>query len=147
MRIKAQTRNVAETKDFAKAFAVALKPGMIVLLSGDMGSGKTTFVKEVSKALGAKEEVTSPTFSLLNIYQAKFPIYHFDMYRLSSAEEATSLGFEEFFDPESLDGVCFVEWAENVSGLINHADFLVKITKISVTRREFEIMEGKDVGY
>lgn len=136
-----QVNGLEQTKEVAKAFAKSLKSPMIVLLNGDLGSGKTTFVKEVVKALGCDDLVTSPTFTLLNTYNAKFPIYHFDMYRLSSAEEANSVGFEEYFDKHTLDGVCFVEWSENVEGLIGEVDFVIDIQKKGENERVF-IIEG-----
>ena len=142
MRIKMQINNLNETKEFASAFAKILKPGMIVLLKGDLGAGKTTFVKEVVAALNSKDLVTSPTFTLLNTYDAGFPVYHFDMYRLESAEEAMNVGFEEYFDKNTLDGVCFVEWPDNVDGLINDIDYIVEITKDSDTRRTILVKEG-----
>lgn len=126
----------------ASAFANALKPPMVVLLKGDLGSGKTTFVKSLVKHLGCDDLVTSPTFTLLNTYNGKFPIYHFDMYRLSSAEEGRNIGFEEYFDKSHLDGVCLVEWPENVEGLINDVDYEITITKDDDKRRTFVIKEN-----
>ncbi len=141
MRIKMEVENLEQLKALGGAFAKALKPPMVVVLQGDLGAGKTTFVKSVVEALGSKDVVTSPTFTLLNTYDAKFPIYHFDMYRLSSAEEAMGVGFEEYFDKTLLDGICFVEWPENVEGLISSVDFVVDIRKKSDTERTF-IIEG-----
>lgn len=135
--------NLEQTKDLANAFAKVLKPPMVVLLTGDLGAGKTTFVKDVVSALGCDDLVTSPTFTLLNTYNAKFPVYHFDMYRLSSAEEAMNVGFEEYFDKNTLDGVCFVEWPENVEGLINDVDYVIEIEKNGDLRRTVTIKEGK----
>lgn len=135
--------NLEQTRDLAKAFAKVLKPPMVVLLTGDLGAGKTTFVKDVVFALGCEDLVTSPTFTLLNTYNAKFPVYHFDMYRLSSAEEAMNVGFEEYFDKNTLDGVCFVEWPENVEGLINDVDYVIEIEKNGDLRRTITIKEGK----
>lgn len=143
MRIKMELANLEQTKDLAKAFAKVLKPPMVVLLTGDLGAGKTTFVKDVVSALGCDDLVTSPTFTLLNTYNAKFPVYHFDMYRLSSAEEAMNVGFEEYFDKNTLDGVCFVEWPENVEGLINDVDYVIEIEKNGDLRRTVTIKEGK----
>lgn len=145
MRIKMDISDIKQTKQLAEAFAKALKAPMIVLLTGDLGAGKTTFVKEVVAALGGKDLVTSPTFTLLNTYEAKFPIYHFDMYRLSSAEEAMAVGFDEYFDKSRLDGICFVEWPENVEGLIKDVDFVVEILKQSEIKRTFVIKEGAHV--
>ena len=133
--------NLEQTRDLAKAFAKVLKPPMVVLLTGDLGAGKTTFVKDVVFALGCEDLVTSPTFTLLNTYNAKFPVYHFDMYRLSSAEEAMNVGFEEYFDKNTLDGVCFVEWPENVEGLINDVDYVIEIEKNGDLRRTVTIKE------
>ena len=135
--------NLEQTRDLAKAFAKVLKPTMVVLLTGDLGAGKTTFVKDVVFALGCEDLVTSPTFTLLNTYNVKFPVYHFDMYRLSSAEEAMNVGFEEYFDKNTLDGVCFVEWPENVEGLINDVDYVIEIEKNGDLRRTITIKEGK----
>lgn len=104
MRIKMDISDLKQTKALATAFAKVLNVPSIVLLTGDLGAGKTTFVKEIVAALGCNDLVTSPTFTLLNTYDAKFPIYHFDMYRLASAEEASSVGFEEYFDKSRLDG-------------------------------------------
>jgi len=146
MKIKMEAGSLSQTRDFAQAFAKAIKPPMVILLNGDLGAGKTTFVREVAKALGSKDEVTSPTFTLLNVYSAEFPIYHFDMYRLSSAEDAMNVGFEEYFDKNTLDGVCFVEWAENVEGLIKEVDYEVEILKVGDTRRTFIVKEGEDAG-
>lgn len=143
MRIKMELANLEQTRDLAKAFAKVLKPPMVVLLTGDLGAGKTTFVKDVVFALGCEDLVTSPTFTLLNTYNAKFPVYHFDMYRLSSAEEAMNVGFEEYFDKNTLDGVCFVEWPENVEGLINDVDYVIEIEKNGDLRRTITIKEGK----
>ena len=131
MKIKTEIDSLKQTEELASVFAKIVKPPMVILLNGDLGSGKTTFVKSVVKALGCDDLVTSPTFTLLNTYNAKFPIYHFDMYRLTSAEEAMNVGFEEYFDKKSLDGVCFVEWAENVEGLIREIDYEIDSIKDS----------------
>lgn len=141
MKLQMETNSLAQTRELAKAFSKVLKAPMVILLNGDLGAGKTTFVKEVVNALGSNDLVTSPTFTLLNTYSASFPVYHFDMYRLSSAEEAMNVGFEEYFDKGRLDGVCFVEWAENVEGLINDVDYEINIEKLGDTKRRFTIKE------
>ena len=145
MKAKMTISSMGQLQELAKAFASVLKAPMIVLLKGDLGAGKTTFVKAVAKALGSENEVTSPTFALLNTYQTKnFPIYHFDMYRLESAEAARELGFDEYFDKSRLDGVVFVEWPENVEGLIKATDFEVAIQKVDDRRRTFIISAKKN---
>ena len=141
MRIQMDVHNLEQTDALAKAFSKVVRPPMIILLNGDLGSGKTTFVKSLVKYLGSDNVVTSPTFTLLNTYSGKFPIYHFDMYRLSSMEEALAVGFDEYFDKKRLDGICLVEWAENVEGLINSVDFVIDIQKITDKQRKFIIRE------
>lgn len=143
MKLQLTANNLKQTDEIALAFSKLINPPMVILLNGDLGSGKTTFVKSLVKALGSDEVVTSPTFTLLNTYQAKFPIYHFDMYRLTSMEEALAVGFDEYFDKKSLDGVCLVEWAENVEGLISDVDFIIDIEKIGEQVRKITITEGK----
>jgi len=141
MKLQMETNSLGQTRELAKAFSKVLKAPMVILLNGDLGAGKTTFVKEVVAALGCDDLVTSPTFTLLNTYDAVFPVYHFDMYRLASAEEAMNVGFEEYFDKNRLDGVCFVEWSENVEGLINDVDYEISIEKLGDTKRRFTIKE------
>ena len=141
MKLQMETNSLGQTRELAKAFSKVLKAPMVILLNGDLGAGKTTFVKEVVAALGCDDLVTSPTFTLLNTYDAVFPVYHFDMYRLASAEEAMNVGFEEYFDKNRLDGVCFVEWSENVEGLINDVDYEINIEKLGDTKRRFTIKE------
>ena len=143
MKIQMEIHNLKQTDAIARAFSNIVKPPMVILLRGDLGSGKTTFVKSLVEYLGSDDVVTSPTFTLLNTYNGKFPIYHFDMYRLSSMEEAMAVGFEEYFDKKHLDGVCLVEWAENVEGLINDVDYIVEIEKIGDNERKFNILEAK----
>lgn len=144
MKIQTKISSLSETQALATAFAKMLQPPMIVLLTGDLGSGKTTFVKSVVSALGSTDLVTSPTFTLLNTYQTqKFPVYHFDMYRLEGAEEARASGFEEYFDKSTLNGVVFVEWPENVEGLIENPDFVIEFEKTPDDKRIVTIVEGK----
>lgn len=113
------SKNVRETIKIAENLAKTLKNPAIILLHGDLGAGKTHFVKGLAKGLKDKSQVTSPTFTIMNAYeQGKMPIYHFDMYRLNSADEAREAGLEEYFDINSLNGVSVVEWSENVPGLI-----------------------------
>jgi len=112
------TSSAQETIEFAKKLAADLKPGMVLCLEGQLGSGKTTFIKGLAEGLGLKhpEQVKSPTFVLMHIYKAKTPLYHFDCYRLDSSEELENIGFQDFIsDPHAIS--C-VEWAEKAKGLI-----------------------------
>lgn len=109
---KHTSKSTAETIKFACEFAKKLKPGDIVLLDGQLGSGKTTFAKGLAKGLKAKiDDVHSPTFVLMNIYKGKIPIYHFDLYRLEKPQELSSLNLDEYLEA---DGVCVIEWPKRL---------------------------------
>ena len=116
----ATTSSVEETISFARTFGASLRRGDVVALSGDLGSGKTQFVKGACEAFGVREPVTSPTFVLLNRYSGmdedgrELLLFHFDLYRVRSIAEVYDLGYEEFFRG---DGVCFIEWADLFSEL------------------------------
>jgi tRNA threonylcarbamoyladenosine biosynthesis protein TsaE len=100
----------AATGAFATRLATALGPGTVIWLSGGLGTGKTTLVRGVLRALGHTGKVRSPTFTLLEPYNLpKFPVYHFDFYRFSSANEWRDAGFDEYFRS---DGACLVEWPD-----------------------------------
>ena len=106
----------------------------VILLTGDLGAGKTHFVKGFAKAIGYKDIVNSPTFTIMNEYiGGRVPLYHFDMYRLSSMEEAVEVGFMQYFDLNELDGISLVEWPQNVEGL-----FPEKVVKIEILKTEKE---------
>lgn len=138
--IKIITNNENETMAVGEKLAPMFKKGSIITLTGDLGAGKTHFVKGFARGLGSSELVTSPTFTILNIYEnATLPIYHFDMYRLSSVEEAEALGFEEYFDTKNLDGISIVEWPEQVEGLIKSEHTEIEIKKLDEEKREIII--------
>lgn len=112
------SQSAKETMALAKEFARKLKPGAVVALTGDLGSGKTTFIKGVALGLGLRDpdRVKSPTFVIMHIYPTKVPLYHFDLYRLESLAEIEAVGFEEFVhDPHAI--TC-VEWAEKAEKLL-----------------------------
>jgi tRNA threonylcarbamoyladenosine biosynthesis protein TsaE len=136
--------NSKGTMDFAKNFATDISSPKIILLSGDLGAGKTTFAKGFAKGLGIKKTITSPTFTILNEYpNSRIPLYHFDMYRIKSSEEAFSLGFESYFNHKKLPGIVLVEWAENVEELIKKPYTKIKIEKQEENNRKIIIEEIK----
>ena len=104
-----------ETFDFGKSFALRLKRGDVAAFYGDLGSGKTTCIRGICAGLGSEDTVTSPTFTLINEYSGRIPIFHFDFYRLSAAEELHDIGVEEYFYNS---GVCLIEWPDVVSGIL-----------------------------
>lgn len=105
------SHSVEETIAAGKAFAATLRSGDVVALSGDLGAGKTHFVKGIAQGLGYSGEVTSPTFSLVHEYNGgQVPCFHFDFYRLTNAAELPGIGFDEYL--EEGGGVSVIEWAE-----------------------------------
>ena len=134
------TKDESQTMLIGEKMAGIIEKGSVITLVGDLGAGKTHFVKGFAKGMNCTNLVTSPTFTLLNVYDnGKMPIYHFDMYRLSSLEEAEELGFNEYFDLSTLDGVSIVEWPQQVEGLINVTHFQVEIQKIDDSERKITV--------
>lgn len=110
-----------DTERFGEEFAKQLKSGSVVVLNGEMGAGKTVFCKGVARGLGISDEILSPTYAYMNDYYGK--LYHFDCYRMKSGAEAEALGLTDYF---YADGVCLVEWAENIREVL--PEKLIKVT-------------------
>lgn len=118
-----------------------LLPGMVVAVSGPLGSGKTVLIQGICQGLGVKQLVTSPSFVIINEYPGKnFWVYHFDLYRLKNVQELINLGYEEYFYGQ---GVCLVEWAEKAKDLLPDNRIEINLTIISETQREISIQEKK----
>lgn len=111
--------SVSDTYAVASRLARRLNGGEIILLSGDLGAGKTTFTKGLAKALGISEVVTSPTFTFMKSYTGRLTLYHYDMYRVTDSSELYELGLEEYLG--AAGGVCVIEWNkfENLKNTIN----------------------------
>lgn len=105
------THSLAETESLASRLASKLKGGEVIAFTGSLGAGKTAFTRGLMKELGNEDEVSSPTFALVNEYSGKFKVYHFDMYRVESWEDLYSTGF---FDYIGTDAVLVIEWSENI---------------------------------
>ena len=122
-----------------------LRAGDVVGLFGELGSGKTTFIKGCALGLGVADAraVTSPTFTLLNVYSGRCPVYHFDLYRIHSPGELAEIGHADFFGGH---GVCFVEWAERAGTLLPADALRVACTTIGPDRRRFEITRAASTG-
>ncbi len=102
----------ARTEEIGQALAHSLEPGDVIALRGGLGAGKTAFTRGLARGLGINGPVTSPTYTIVNEYlEGRLPLFHFDMYRLSDAEELFDLGWEDYL---RRGGVCAVEWSENV---------------------------------
>lgn len=125
------TKSREETIEFALGYGKNLKRGDVLLLNGDMGAGKTVFTKGIALALGIQGEITSPTYAYLNDYDGK--LYHYDCYRLSSGEDAEALGLAEYFYG---NGVCVIEWSENIKSVLPDNCKIVTIEKIDENTRK-----------
>lgn len=120
------SRSAEETRILGACLAPVLLPGDVVSLSGDLGAGKTVFVQGICAALGYSGRVTSPTFTLVHEYDARYRIVHLDIYRLDSYQEVLDLGFEELLSPSS---IVLVEWGEAVSPLLPRKSLDVVFTR------------------
>ena len=122
------TRSEKETAYIGGVLGGLIRKPLVVALNGELGSGKTVFVRGAAAGLGAAEMVTSPTFVLLKMYRGRLPVYHFDFYRLDEDTALEELGFEEYLPGE---GAAFVEWAANVPGLIPAEHLEITIERFS----------------
>ncbi|MCX8131351.1 MAG: tRNA (adenosine(37)-N6)-threonylcarbamoyltransferase complex ATPase subunit type 1 TsaE [Clostridia bacterium] len=129
-----RTCSSMETVAVASELGKLLRPGDVICLNGDLGAGKTAFTNGIAEALGIKRYITSPTFTIVNEYDADIPLYHFDVYRISDPEEMFDIGFEEYLSGE---GVVVVEWSDLVRDIIPEENIRVNINK--------DISNGQDV--
>lgn len=116
-----------ETEALGARLAAALDPGAVVAFTGDLGAGKTAFVRGMARGLGIPHQITSPTFTIVNEYEdGRLPLFHFDMYRLSSADELFDIGWEDYL---ARNGVCAVEWSENIEDALDPGTIRVDIRR------------------
>ena len=121
------THSPEETRALGRTLAQALQGGAVVAFTGDLGAGKTAFVSGMADGLGIEERVTSPTFTIVNEYEGgRLPLFHFDMYRLGSADELFHIGWEDYL---ARNGVCAVEWSENVDEALDGDTIRVDISR------------------
>lgn len=117
-----------DTYDLGKKLGESCKAGDIILLNGDLGVGKTVFTKGFGKGLGIEEPISSPTFTIMQIYeQGRLPLYHFDVYRIADPEEMDEIGYEDYFFGK---GVCLIEWASLIEELIPEHATEIRIEKV-----------------
>ena len=121
------TNSPAETEALGKELAKELKCGDFVAMFGDLGVGKTAFVRGAASVLCPDVRVQSPTYTIVNAYRGKIPLYHFDMYRIDSEEALYSCGFFDYLD----SGICIAEWCENITDFIPEGARRVTISKIA----------------
>ena len=134
------TNSPAETEAVGQALAQRLKPGTVIAYRGDLGAGKTAFTRGLARGLGVTDIVTSPTYTIVNEYlSGKMPLFHFDMYRLGSADDLWDIGWEDYLER---GGVCAVEWSENVDEAMEDP-ILITISRLSEDCRRITIEGGE----
>lgn len=134
------TNSPEETEELGARLAQTLTPGTVLAYQGDLGAGKTAFTRGLARGLGCKETVTSPTYTIVNEYLGgRLPLFHFDMYRLASSDDLWDIGWEDYLDRE---GVCAVEWSENVQDAMEDA-ITVTIEKLGENTRRITIDGGQ----
>jgi tRNA threonylcarbamoyladenosine biosynthesis protein TsaE len=133
-----ETHSARETIEFGRQLASQLRSGDIVALVGELGAGKTCLVKGIALGLGITQEVTSPTFTLIHEYRGgRLPLYHVDLYRLGSAEQAIAIGIEDYLPAA---GVTVIEWAERIARLLPAHTRRIRLEIISESSRRIEFV-------
>ena len=136
--LQIETTSPDETEALAARFAALLPQGALVALYGDLASGKTCFVRGIASALSNADEVSSPTFTLINEYAGERKLYHLDLYRLTSADELADLGVEDVFEG---DGVCLVEWADRAGNALPKRRVDIRFAHAGADRRRIEMQD------
>ena len=122
-----ETRSPEETFELGKKIGEAAKPGQVYTLNGDLGVGKTVFTQGVAAGLGITEPVSSPTFTIVQVYEeGRLPFYHFDVYRIGDIEEMEEIGYDDYFFGE---GICLIEWAELIRDILPEKQIEITIEK------------------
>ena len=133
---KLNSNNVEETINIAKKLAKKLNKSDIIILTGDLGTGKTYFTKGILENFQSIDDVTSPTFTIVNEYYTNPPIYHFDVYRLEDSEEFLCIGGEEYLN----NGISIIEWGETILDVLPNEYLQILITKIDENTRQIEFL-------
>lgn len=139
---QAISKSEEETRELAERLSEFAKPGMVIALNGDLGAGKTTFVKYFAKALGVRDTLSSPTFTVVREYTSgRMPLYHFDVYRVHDEEDLFEIGFYEYID--SKEGICLIEWANLIEELLPEKTLRIDILQGGTeNERVFKIKLG-----
>ncbi|SHN35214.1 tRNA (adenosine(37)-N6)-threonylcarbamoyltransferase complex ATPase subunit type 1 TsaE [Gracilibacillus kekensis] len=125
-----ETYTEEETKRLANKLALLLRPGDVITLEGDLGTGKTTFTKGLGAGLGVRRTINSPTFTIVKEYIGEIPLYHMDVYRLENSEE--DIGFEEYFNG---DGITVIEWATFIEEYLPEERLTIQIKRLDEYKR------------
>jgi tRNA threonylcarbamoyladenosine biosynthesis protein TsaE len=130
------TRSAPETEALGERFAAELRPGDLVLVSGELGSGKTTLIRGAARGLGVREPVTSPTFTIGHVYEGRVPVAHLDLFRLADLGQEDPALLDDYITPES---VAFIEWPGAAEPWLEHITRRVEIRHAGGDRREIEL--------
>ena len=134
------SKSPKDTESFAEGIAEHLTGGEVIAFSGDLGMGKTCFVRGLARGLGFSGDVTSPTFAIINEYSGgRLPLYHFDMYRISGWDDLYSTGYFEYCEA---GGVCAIEWSENIEAALPDDVIRIEIRKNGDTDRTITVTGG-----
>ena len=135
------TNSPEETEALGAALAQRLMPGTVIAYRGDLGAGKTAFTRGLARGLGVTEQVTSPTYTIVNEYiGGRMPLFHFDMYRLGSSDELFDIGWEDYLER---GGICAVEWSENVWDALEDP-IVITVSRLDEDTRKI-VIEGGEV--
>lgn len=138
MIMQYESFSAQDTLELGRKFGAEAKPGQIICLNGDLGTGKTVFTKGIAEGLGVTGPVVSPTFTVLQIYEnGRIPLYHFDVYRIDDPEEMEQIGYREYFYG---DGLTVIEWSELIDELIPPEAVKVTITKESAKDFDYRLI-------
>ena len=122
-----ESLSAGDTFDLGEKIGKEAVPGRVYTLIGDLGVGKTVFVKGVAKGLGIEDDIVSPTFTIMQVYEeGRLPFFHFDVYRIGDVSEMDEIGYEDYFYG---DGVCFIEWADLIDDIIPKDAVRIEISK------------------
>ncbi|MDD2592035.1 MAG: tRNA (adenosine(37)-N6)-threonylcarbamoyltransferase complex ATPase subunit type 1 TsaE [Erysipelotrichaceae bacterium] len=132
--LKINTRSADETKELGRKIGLLSKPSTLIIMTGDLGAGKTTLTQGIALGLNIKKNVTSPTFTIMKVYKGKFPLYHIDAYRLEGISQ--NLGLEEMMDD---DGICVVEWPNFINDRLLKTYLNIDLKWLSENEREISI--------
>ncbi len=137
------SKSYEETKEIAAELAKTLKAGDVLCMYGDLGAGKTAFVQGLAKGLGIDGHVTSPTFTIVNEYYGRLPMYHFDVYRVADSDEMYEIGYEEYIFGE---GVSVIEWPQLIADILPDCRYDVTISKDYAEDENYRRIEIKEIG-
>ncbi|EYE89574.1 ATP-binding protein [Fervidicella metallireducens AeB] len=138
------TKSPEETYELGIKIGKNLIVGDVISLNGDLGAGKTHLTKGIAEGMGVKDYITSPTFTIVNEYCGRLPLYHFDVYRIDDIQEMYEIGFDEYLYG---NGACIIEWGNIVKELLPSNTIYINVYKIDDTVREFEIKSDRNLEF